>query len=173
MIMKRILQSLCLAAFVCFSTSWSCAQNGPTQPTVQLTWVQSTTSGVTSNHVYRCIQTGTTACVPAPPAIFGSTAPITSYTDSTVAPSTTYVYAVTASINATESQYSSSVTAAIPASPNAPTNLTAPTVTGKLAIPQIKDRRPDGLLGEKVDAKALPPPAEGFAARVVWIQLKH
>lgn len=155
--MKRIFGSICLAVFVCLCTSFSChAQNGPTQPTVQLTWVQSTTTGVTSNHVYRCTQTGSTACVPAPPAVFGSTAPIASYTDSTVAPSTVYVYAVTASINTTESQYSTPVTAAIPASPNAPTGLAAPTVTGALALPKEKRGSADGLV-----------------ARVVWVQPKR
>ena len=124
--MKRISQSVLLAIFVAFTTSWSCAQNGPTQPTVNLTWTQSTSTGVTGNCVYRC--TGAT-CTPAPPAVFCSTAPIVTWLDATVAPSTGYVYAVTAKVGATESGYSNTAPVTVPANPNAPSGLQAPTVT--------------------------------------------
>jgi fibronectin type 3 domain-containing protein len=152
--MKRLLETLCLAIFVCLSTSWSCAQNGPTQPSAQLSWTQSTTPGITSNHVYRCTQTGSTACVPAPPSIFDSTAAITSYTDSTVQASATYVYAVTASVGTTESPYSNAATAVIPASPNAPSKLAVPVETG--------DAKPPAGIDDKVPG--------GLVARVAWAQ---
>jgi hypothetical protein len=116
-----------LLVYSLFAMLYSChAQNGPTQPNVILTWTQSTSSGVTANCVYRC--TGA-SCTPAPPALFCSTAPIVTYTDSTVAASSTDVYAVTAKVGATESAYSGTASVAVPANPNAPTGLAAPTVT--------------------------------------------
>jgi len=119
-----------LPLFLLFNVYLHC-QNGPSKPSVALSWTQSTTPGVTINNVYRCTQSGTTACTPAPPSIFTSTAPITSYTDNSVNASTNYYYAVTATVGSTESAYSNVVEAAIPASPNAPV-LNAPTTTAKL-----------------------------------------
>ena len=125
--MKRFAQSFVLAVFTMFSLGLTCnAQNGPTQLQVVLNWTQSTTVGVTANCVYRSTGTGS---VPAPPAIFCSTAPITTYTDSSVAANTTDVYAVTAKVGQTESGYSNTATAVVPANPNAPSGLQAPTVT--------------------------------------------
>lgn len=129
--MKRLLLNTLLFAFTLLTCSFTCtAQNGPTQPTVALTWTQSTSTGVTANCVYRGSAAGTYIL----PAIFCSTAPITSYIDSTVVASTTYHYAVTAKVGSTESGYSNDVTAAVPASPNAPV-LNTPTETGKIESP--------------------------------------
>jgi len=123
--MNRVLQSFILLVFVALSSAYTCGQNGPSQPSVALTWIQSTSSGVTANCVYRSTGSGST---PAPPAIYCSTAAITTWTDSTVSASTTYVYAVTAKVGSTESAYSTTATAAIPAAPAAPTDLTTPTI---------------------------------------------
>jgi hypothetical protein len=101
-------------------------QNGPTLPTVTLKFVQSTSTGITGNCIYRA--TGATS-IPAPPAIFCSTSPIVTWTDTTVAPSTTYVYAVTAKAGAAESAYSNSTTAITPANPNPPSGVTTVTIT--------------------------------------------
>lgn len=98
-------------------TAYSCGQNGPTIPSATLSWTQSTTPGVTANCVYR----GTTAGTYQKPALFCSTAPITTYTDLTVQRSTTYHYAVTAQIGLVEGPYSNDAVAAIPAAPAAPT----------------------------------------------------
>lgn len=90
---------------------WSCnAQNGPTQPSVVLSWTQSTTTGVTGNCVYRGTVSGTYTM----PAIFCSTTPATIYTDSTVTRGSTYFYAVTAKLGPSESGYSNEVKAAVP-----------------------------------------------------------
>lgn len=123
----QTLQSLMLAVFVMMTTAYSChAQNGPSQPAVTLTWTQSTAAGVTANCIYRCIGA---SCTPAPTALFCSTAPITTYTDSTVAANSTDGYAVTAKVGTTESGYSNIVVAVVPANPPAPSSLQAPTVT--------------------------------------------
>ena len=109
-----------------FAMMFSCqAQNGPTQPSVLLTWTQSATPGVTANCVYR----GTTAGVYALPAIFCSTAPITSYKDTSVQRGQTYQYGVTAKISATEGPYSNNVQAVIPQAPAAPALNTPSTIT--------------------------------------------
>jgi hypothetical protein len=125
--MKQILQSIALGLFVMATTSFSCGQQGPTQPEVVLTWTQSTTPGITKNCVYRGAVSGTYTlpgvCIPA-----GVT-----YTDTTPSAGTTYFYAVTAQVGTTESAYSIPVQVVVPASPNAPTGVTAPTVTGKLS----------------------------------------
>lgn len=107
--MKRLAHSLALAVFVMFCTSWSCGQNGPTAPTVVLNWTQSTTSGVTGNCVYR----GTVTKVYTMPALFCSTAPSVTYTDTTVTRGTTYFYVVTAQLNKIESGYSNEATAPV------------------------------------------------------------
>src|SRR5271170_3883533 len=121
---------LLTAPLMFLALMYSChAQNGPTQPTVALTWTQSNSTGITENCIYRSTGGGTT---PAPPAIFCSLTPITTYTDSTVAANTTVVYAVTAKVGQTESGYSVTAQAVIPANPNPPTGLTAPTITKNL-----------------------------------------
>lgn len=107
----RTLKSILVFMVVLFTASFSCAQNGPTPPSVKLSWTQSTAPGVTANCVYR----GTTAGVYALPALFCSTLPITTYLDSTVARGTTYHYAVTAQVAAQESNYSNDAIAIVPA----------------------------------------------------------
>lgn len=93
-----------------FTLMYSChAQNGPTSPSVQLNWTQSTTPGVTANCVYR----GTATKVYTMPALFCSTAPIVSYTDNSVVRGTTYFYAVTAQAGKIESQFSNEATAPV------------------------------------------------------------
>ena len=120
--MKKL---LCLPILILLC-AFSChAQNGPTVPSVVLSWTQSTTTGVTGNCVYRSLGSGTT---PAPPAIFCSTTAITTYTDTTVTVGDVYVYAVTALANGAESAYSATFTTpAIPADPNAVTSVTGKT----------------------------------------------
>lgn len=108
-----------ILTFALLLTAIACpAQNGPTQPSVTLNWTQSTTTGVTKNCVYR----GTATGVYAKPALFCSTAPITSYQDQQVTRGTTFFYAVTASVGGTESNFSNEVTATPPVV-NAPTGL--------------------------------------------------
>jgi fibronectin type 3 domain-containing protein len=110
----KILQSAALSLFVMFASSFACSQNGPTAASVVLTWNQSTTAGVTANCVYR----GTSSGQYKIPALFCSTAPITSYTDLSVQRGTTYFYAVTAQVGPTESGYSNEVSAMpIPVNP--------------------------------------------------------
>jgi chitinase len=106
-----------------FALMYSChAQNGPSQPSVVLTWTQSTTAGVTKNCVYRGTASGTYVlpgtCIPV----------ATTYTDTTPTAGTTYYYAVTAQVSGVESAYSTPVQVAVPANPAAPTGLAAPTV---------------------------------------------
>jgi hypothetical protein len=143
--MKKFIQSLLLSIFVMFTTSWACGQNGPTQPQVSLIWVQSDTTGIVKNNVYRCTGVG---CIPAPPAIFTSTTPIIAWTDATTQPSTTYGYAVTASTSTTESKYSNIFSIPIPANADAPTNLTGSQTVAK---------------GEKGKINSLD-------AKVIWIE---
>jgi hypothetical protein len=108
--MIRFTQSLLVAVFVTFTTAYSCSQNGPTAPSVILTWVQSTTPGVTANCVYR----GTVTGVYTMPALFCSTTATTTYTDLSVTRGTTYFYAVTAQVGKSESGYSNEVKAPVP-----------------------------------------------------------
>jgi fibronectin type 3 domain-containing protein len=125
--MRKAIQSCALAVVVVFSTAYSCqSQTGPSQPTVSLAWTQSTATGVTANCVYRSVGASS---VPAPPAIYCSPTPVTAYTDATVSANTTYVYAVTAKVGQTESSYSNTATAVVPANPPAPSGLQAPQVT--------------------------------------------
>jgi fibronectin type 3 domain-containing protein len=117
--------------YLMFAAMYSCGQNGPTQPTVVLSWTQSTTPGVTKNCIYRGASSGVYAlpgtCIAAN----------TTYTDSTAVPGATYFYAVTAQVSGTESAYSAPVSVSVPTSPSAPTGLTAPTVT-KNVLPGVK-----------------------------------
>ena len=106
--------------------AFSCqAQNGPSSPSVSLNWTQSTTAGVTANCVYR----GSAAGKYDMPAIFCSTAPITSYKDTTVWRSMTYHYAVTAQIGSTEGGFSNDVIASVPIAPAAPALTTPSAIT--------------------------------------------
>jgi len=91
----------------------------PTQHQVALSWTQSTTPGITSNNVYR----GTTSGGPYS-LIYGSTTPITAYTDTSVVGGDTYYYVVTALIGSEESGYSNQYQANVPVAPASPTGLT-------------------------------------------------
>jgi fibronectin type 3 domain-containing protein len=121
--MRKAIEAIALGLFVMLATSFSCAQNGPTQPLVTLTWTQSPAPGVTKNCIYRGAVAGTYTlpgtCIPAN----------TTYTDTTPVAGTTYYYAVTAQVGATESAYSTPLEVVVPANPAAPSGLTAPTVT--------------------------------------------
>jgi hypothetical protein len=114
----RVIPFLFLAFYSCH------AQNGPTQPSVVLTLTASTTPGVTAYCVYR----GTVAGTYATP---GNCFPATqlTYTDSTVAAGTTYYYASTAQIGASEGPYlTPPLQVPVPVAP-APPGLTPKTVT--------------------------------------------
>ncbi len=80
--------------------------------TVQLSWVASTSEGITSYNVYRAVY-GATSCVSY--TNIGSTSgSITTYTDNMVTDGTTYCYATTAVDADGESAYSNIVEATIP-----------------------------------------------------------
>lgn len=101
---------------------YSCnAQNGPTPPSVALSWTQSvgSTKAIAKNCVYR----GTITKVYALPALYCSTTPVTTYTDLTVKRGTVYFYAVTAQdVNGAESDYSQELAVTSPII-NAPSGL--------------------------------------------------
>lgn len=128
--MKKFTQIVLTLVACTFLVAPSCGQNGPTQPSVKLTWTQSTATGVTANCVYRGSATGTYTL----PALFCSTAPITSYVDTTVQRGTTYHYGVTAQVGATESGYSNDAVAPVPNAPPPPTN-NSPSQITKLEKP--------------------------------------
>jgi fibronectin type 3 domain-containing protein len=86
---------------------------------VKLSWTQSTTTGVTTNNVYRSTTSG------GPYAVVANLPAATTYTDQTVVGGTTYFYVVTALVGTLESGKSTQVTTTVPNTPNAPTNLTA------------------------------------------------
>jgi fibronectin type 3 domain-containing protein len=96
-----------------------------TGASVALAWTQSSSSGITSNNVYRSTVSG------GPYAeIYSSPNLITAYTDSTVSYTTTYYYVVTvvcATCSPAESGYSNQAEAAVTAQgqPAAPSGLTA------------------------------------------------
>jgi fibronectin type 3 domain-containing protein len=119
----RLLQRVLISLIMCSVVA--CSQNGPTQPSVQLNWTQSTSTGVTANCVYR----GSVAGTYAMPAIFCAKVPITTYTDTTVLRGTTYHYAVTAQIASVEGNFSNDAVAPVPSAPNAPTVLTPAVIT--------------------------------------------
>ena len=122
----KILGRITFALAVLLTSVGATCQNGPNTPapSVVLTWTQAASPNVTANCVYR----GTVADTYTLPAIYCSTSPITTYTDTTVVRGTTYHYAVTAKYGTTtESGYSNDATAAVPTYP-APT-LGAPTET--------------------------------------------
>lgn len=96
------------------------AQNGPTPPSAALTWTQGGGCTITANCIYRC---SGAACNPAPPAIFCSVVPITSWSDTTLLRGTVYFYAVTAKCGGTESNYSGALQVTSPAI-TPPTSLT-------------------------------------------------
>ncbi len=109
--MKSLIRTLVATLALTCLTAYSCGQNGPTTPSVALTWTQSTSTGVTANCIYR----GTVAGTYTLPALYCSTAPITSYTDTTVVRGSAYHYAVTAQVGTEESAYSNDAAAAVPA----------------------------------------------------------
>lgn len=96
--------------YMLFAAVYSCGQNGPTKPSVVLSWTQSITPGITANCIYRGSVSGQYTI----PALYCSTTPIVTYTDATVARGGTYYYAMTARLNAIESGYSNEVAAAVP-----------------------------------------------------------
>lgn len=147
--MKKLSLLFVCTIGVLITTAYSCnAQNGPTQqgpPSATLNWTQSVTSGITGNCVYRGSIAGTYAL----PAIFCSTAPITSYKDTTVVRGQTYHYAVTAQTGTgatlAESVYSNDVTAVIPpvlVLPAAPSGL-ATGLIAKNILPTLKHKEND------------------------------
>ena len=106
-------------SLVLFLGSSTC-QNGPTAPTVVLTWTPGTP--VTGQTVAQyCIYRGLVVGVYTQPAITCISSSLTTYTDTTVARGTTYHYAVTARSVTTESGYSNDAIAPVPLAPNAPT----------------------------------------------------
>lgn len=114
-IFRRILMVLSIGLF---SISATC-QNGPSPaPTTVLSWTQGANNGttITANCVYR----GTVAGIYTLPALYCSSTPITTYTDTTVVAGVTYHYAVTAKAGTLESAYSNDATAVIPTMPGAP-----------------------------------------------------
>lgn len=136
----RLFGNLALSLFVMLACSFSChAQNGPTNPSVTLTWVASTTSGTTANCIYR----GTVAGTYTLPALFCTTAPATSWTDTTLTSAqrgTTFHYAVTAKFGPnTESPYSNDAPAPIPVL-EAPT-MNPPTENGANSPPTKPDQQ--------------------------------
>lgn len=132
------MKSFAICLLLLFVCSFASAQNGPTQPSVSLTWQQSTSSGITGNCVYR----GTAAGTYTMPALFCSKTATTSFTDGTVVRGNTYHYAVTAQQGAAESPYSNDTTAVI-ATGILPPTLNPPTDT-KLNLP--KAGVPQGLI---------------------------
>ena len=115
--MRKYLSLVSILVFTLLFSGYACSQNGPTTASVALSWTQSTSAGVTANCVYR----GSVAGTYAKPALFCSTAPITSYVDTSVARGSTWHYSVTAQAGALEGSYSNDVTAAVPLAPAAPT----------------------------------------------------
>jgi len=107
-----------------FMALYSCvAQNGPTQPSVTISFTQSTTPGVTANCLYR-----STTSTPVLPGTC-SKVPVTSLTDDTAVAGTNYNYWVTAQVLGAESAYSSPLAVSVPTNPNAPTNLAPQSIT--------------------------------------------
>jgi hypothetical protein len=113
--MKKTL--LILASLLMFVTIGASAQ---TAHTVGLTWTQSIFSGVTANKVYRSTVSGAQGS-----AIYSSTTPIVTYTDSgPLTNGTTYYYCVSALAGSNnESACSTQAIATIPVAPPAPTSL--------------------------------------------------
>jgi hypothetical protein len=115
--MRKIFSSIALFLTVMSLSAYTCGQQGPTPPSVTLTWVQGTPpTGYTI--AFNCVYRGTAPGVYTIPALFCSTAPITSYLDSSVTRGDTYDYAVTATVKGlAESAYSNNAVAAVPAQP--------------------------------------------------------
>jgi fibronectin type 3 domain-containing protein len=115
------------------AVAFSCnAQNGPTQPSVALSWTQSV--GSTNPIAKNCVYRGTATGVYAKPAMFCSAAPSTAYTDTTVVRGTQYFYAVTAQDNkGAESDYSSELAVTSPKI-NPPTGLASGLIS--LLVPE-------------------------------------
>jgi hypothetical protein len=129
---------------------YSCAQNGPTPHKVVLTWTQSTSPNITGNCVYRGSKAGTYTL----PALFCSTTPITTFTDTSVVSGQVWDYAVTAQQTVTgtiqESAYSNDVQVVIPG-PNAP-NMGPPTNAKSTPNPNSDNGGHDGLEGPTITA---------------------
>jgi hypothetical protein len=137
--MKRI---VCLFALLAVIAGVCHAQNGPTQHSATLSWIQSTSSGVKFNCVYRGAAVGNYTI----PALFCSTSPITLYKDLSVVAGTTYHYAVTASDGTTESAFSNDVAAAIPNNVAAPSGLSLSLVAKLRKLPKLPKDMEDRIL---------------------------
>ena len=126
-------------AFALLLTGFSCqAQNGPTAPSITVSWIQSTgsTNALAKNCVYRGVAAGTYDL----PAKFCSSTPITSWKDVAVVRGTTYHYAVTAQdVNGAESAYSADLQATSPII-NAPAGL-ATVIISTLFPPHLSPRQ--------------------------------
>ena len=96
--------------------------NGPTQHSVTPSWTN--TGTITGNCIYRAQTSGG----PYGLAIHCSSAPITTWPDTTVLSGQTYFYVVTSYVSGPpfeESLYSNEIRAVVPQSPQAPSGLTA------------------------------------------------
>jgi|SRR5271166_940921 len=150
-LLSRALSGVCMFIFVFATCSFSCAQNGPTNPSVTLSWVPSTTTSPAGTGI--CVYKGTVANTYTKPALacsdtstLGFTGCVagvcTGYLDSSLTATnrgTTYHYAVSEKFGTnTESAYSNDATAAIP-NLNPPT-LNPPVENGKNQMPGMKDK---------------------------------
>jgi hypothetical protein len=145
--MKRTAQLILLALVVMLTASYTChAQNGPSTPSVVLTLTPSTTPGVTAYCIYRGTVAGTYAlpgnCFPATQLV---------YTDSTVVAGTTYFYASTAQIGASEGPY----------------------LTPPLQVPVPVAPAPPGLATKTVAQNKPTNGAPGLEAQVRWLSDKR
>jgi hypothetical protein len=86
-----------------------------------LTWVQSTSPGITGNNVYRSLVSGG----PYTLITISPLAPVTTYVDLAVISATMYCYVTTALVGSEESAYSPQACATVPTTTIAPTGLTA------------------------------------------------
>lgn len=138
--MKSIFRSLAMFVLVVVTSGYTCqGQQGPTPPSVSLTWSQGVPpSGKTIS--FNCVYRGSVAQVYTIPALFCSSTPISSYTDTSVVRGSTYHYAVTATITGlAESGFSNDAPAAVPAQPGGITPPGVnPTVDAKLEAPKQK-----------------------------------
>lgn len=134
---------LILLALLSIAPSFAFAQ---TVHSASLAWIQSTTSGVTSNGVYRAPGACPTTGTPTYTLLTNTASPATSYVDTTVVAATTYCYAVTASVGTEVSGYSVPATAIIPSTTNSPTNLTV--TTAEFSFPALG-------LGEELDGNQI------------------
>jgi hypothetical protein len=174
--MKRLLYrgltSFILTMIVTMTCSFTCsAQNGPTNPSVTLSWTPSTTTSPAGTGI--CVYRGTSAGVYTKPALACSDTSTTGFTgcvagvctgylDSSLTSTnrgTTYDYAVTEKFGSTtDSGYSNNAAAPIP-SLNPPT-LNTPVESGKATPPNQNKETP-------VASKSGPEAPVGLTAVVI------